>query len=46
LFLLIRGIYLLRSQMVKEEEKPAAAPPRQEVLLEQIRDLLAERRAS
>jgi len=45
LFLLIRAIYMLRSQMVKEEEKPAAPPPRQEVLLEQIRDLLAERRA-
>lgn len=46
LFLLIRAIYMLRSQMVKEGEKPAAPPPpRQEVLLEQIRDLLAERRA-
>ena len=47
LFLLIRAIYMLRSQMVKEEEaKPVAAPPpRQEVLLEQIRDLLAERHA-
>src|SRR5579863_7570501 len=45
LFLLIRAIYMLRSQMVKEEEKPAAPPPRQEVLLAQIRDLLAERRA-
>jgi large conductance mechanosensitive channel len=45
LFLLIRAIYMLRSQMVKEQEKPAAPPPRQEVLLEQIRDLLAERRA-
>lgn len=45
LFLLVRAIYVLRSQMVKEEEKPTAAPPRQEVLLEQIRDLLAEHRA-
>jgi len=41
LFLAVRGINRLRK---KEEEKPAA-PPRQEVLLEQIRDLLEKKTA-
>ncbi|MBN8936049.1 MAG: large conductance mechanosensitive channel protein MscL [Rhizobiales bacterium] len=40
LFLLVNLIQRFRQQ---EVEKPAAAPPRQEVLLEEIRDLLAKR---
>lgn len=42
LFLVIKGINELRR---KEEARPAAppAPPKQEVLLEEIRDLLAKR---
>jgi large conductance mechanosensitive channel len=40
LFLLVRVINLLRRD-VQKEEAPAAPPPRQEVLLEEIRDLLA-----
>jgi large conductance mechanosensitive channel len=45
LFLVVRGITMLRRNVLHEqEEKEAAAPPpRQEVLLEQIRDLLAQR---
>jgi large conductance mechanosensitive channel len=43
LFLVVRGIGVLRRQAMREEEKPAAPPPRQEVLLEEIRDLLAQR---
>ena len=41
LFFVVKGINQLRKQ---EEEKPAepAAPPRDEVLLEEIRDLLAK----
>ncbi len=43
LFLLIRGMNKL---VAKEEAQPAAPPPppKQEVLLEEIRDLLKERR--
>jgi large conductance mechanosensitive channel len=40
LFMVVNTIQKLRQ---KEEEKPAAAPPRQEVLLQEIRDLLARR---
>lgn len=42
LFLVVKGI---NSMKRKEEEKPAEpeAPPRNEVLLEQIRDLLAKK---
>ncbi len=39
-FLLIRWINRLRELAHFEEEKAPAAPPRQEVLLEEIRDLL------
>jgi large conductance mechanosensitive channel len=39
LFLVVRAINTLR----KSEPAPTPAPPRQEVLLEQIRDLLAKR---
>ncbi|QAY95326.1 large conductance mechanosensitive channel protein MscL [Methylovirgula ligni] len=44
LFLVVRGINVLRTRFAKEEEKKeAAAPPtREEVLLEEIRDLLAK----
>jgi large conductance mechanosensitive channel len=43
LFLVVRGINVLRTRFAKEEaKKEAAAPPsREEVLLEEIRDLLA-----
>ena len=40
LFLLVNLIQKVRA---KEEAKPSAAPPRQEVLLQEIRDLLAKR---
>jgi large conductance mechanosensitive channel len=40
IFLLVKLINRLRR---KEEAKPPAAPPRQEVLLEEIRDLLKRR---
>jgi large conductance mechanosensitive channel len=45
LFLVVRGITLLRGRVLHEqqEEKAAAPTPRQEVLLEEIRDLLAKR---
>jgi len=43
LFLLVRGIAALRRQALHDEETPAVPPPRQEVLLEEIRDLLARR---
>ena len=42
LFLFIKGINRVRHQ---EEQKPSA-PPRQEVLLEEIRDILAKKSAS
>jgi large conductance mechanosensitive channel len=41
LFMLVNVIQKFRA---KEEAKPAAAPPRQEVLLEEIRDLLKSAR--
>ena len=37
LFFVVKGINRLKK---KDEEKPAKTPPRQEVLLEEIRDLL------
>lgn len=40
LFLLVRGINFLRRKAEREQAAPAA-PPRQEVLLEEIRDILA-----
>ena len=40
LFLVVKGINRLKTQ---EAAKPAPAPPRQEVLLEEIRDLLAKK---
>jgi large conductance mechanosensitive channel len=40
IFLLVKLINRMRR---KEEAKPPAAPPRQEVLLEEIRDLLKKR---
>ena len=40
LFLLVNVIQKFRTQ---EEAKPAPAPPRQEVLLQEIRDLLARK---
>ena len=40
LFLLVNAIQRVRQ---KEEAKPDSAPPRQEVLLTEIRDLLAKR---
>jgi large conductance mechanosensitive channel len=40
-FLLVTGMQRLRR---KEEVKPSAPPPRQEVLLTEIRDLLRERK--
>ncbi len=44
LFLVVRAINMLRASVVHEQkaEEAAAPPPRQEVLLEQIRDLLAD----
>ncbi len=42
LFLVVRAITVLRQRAMREAEKPAV-PPRQEVLLEEIRDLLARR---
>ncbi len=41
LFLVIRAITILRRDVLREQEK-APARPRQEVLLEEIRDLLAK----
>jgi len=40
MFMLVNSIQKLRQ---KEANEPAAAPPRQEVLLQEIRDLLAKR---
>jgi len=45
LFLIVRAINTLKSRVVQEEAAAPAAPPRQEVLLEEIRDLLARRTA-
>jgi large conductance mechanosensitive channel len=43
LFLAVKLMNRVRHQ---EEEKPAAAPPRQEVLLTEIRDLLAAKKSA
>ena len=44
IFLLVRGVNRAMERFRKEEEEPApAAPSRQEVLLEEIRDLLAKK---
>src|ERR1700733_11157336 len=40
LFLVVKGINRMKA---KEEAKPAPAPPREEVLLTEIRDLLAKK---
>ena len=45
LFLVIRAINVLRRDVLREQEKAAAVVPRQEVLLEEIRDLLEKRTA-
>lgn len=44
LFLVVRAINMLQQQVLhqKTQEAAAAPPPRQEVLLEEIRDLLAK----
>jgi large conductance mechanosensitive channel len=42
LFLVVRGITLLKKRIAAEPETKNAAPPRQEILLEEIRDLLAK----
>jgi large-conductance mechanosensitive channel len=34
---------VIQKLKAREEAKPAAAPPRQEVLLQEIRDLLARK---
>ena len=43
IFLLVRGVNKAMARFQKEEEAAPAAPPRQEVLLEEIRDLLAKK---
>jgi large conductance mechanosensitive channel len=40
LFLVIKQMNALRARIAKGEEPAPAAPPRQEVLLEEIRDAL------
>jgi large conductance mechanosensitive channel len=40
LFIAVKGINRLKAQ---EAQKPAPAPPRQEILLQEIRDLLAKK---
>ncbi len=44
LFLIVRAINMLHTKVLREQKAEAAAapPPRQEVLLEEIRDLLAK----
>jgi len=47
-FLIVAGVMfglvnLIQRVRQQEEAKPTAAPPRQEVLLTEIRDLLAKR---
>ena len=44
LFLVVRGINRLTAKKAEEPAKPAE-PPRQEVLLQEIRDILAKRSA-
>ncbi len=43
LFLVIKVINRMKAQFEAKKEEVPAAPPRQEVLLEEIRDLLAKR---
>ncbi len=43
LFLLVKAYNQAKAQMAKEEAKAPATPPRNEVLLQEIRDLLAKR---
>ncbi len=43
LFLVVRGINSLKRRMMTEEAAAPAVKPRQEVLLEEIRDLLARK---
>jgi len=45
LFLVVRAINTLKQRVVHEEAAAPVEPPRQEVLLEEIRDLLAKRAA-
>jgi large conductance mechanosensitive channel len=44
LFLVVRGITLLKKRIATEPKALAAEPSRQEILLQEIRDLLAARR--
>ncbi|WP_158806692.1 large conductance mechanosensitive channel protein MscL [Beijerinckia sp. L45] len=43
LFLVVRGITLLKKRIAAEPKAAPAEPSRQEVLLQEIRDLLAQR---
>ena len=43
IFLMVKGVNKAMERRKKEEEAAPAAPPRQEVLLEEIRDLLAKK---
>lgn len=42
-FLLVKAMNKARAQFEKEQEEAPAAPPKQEVLLEEIRDLLKQK---
>ncbi|MCB0370518.1 MAG: large conductance mechanosensitive channel protein MscL [Bdellovibrionales bacterium] len=43
LFLVVKGYNNLKAQIAKEEEAAPVEPPRNEVLLQEIRDILAKR---
>ena len=43
LFFVVKGVNILRRRVAAEPEKKAAEPPREEKLLEEIRDLLAKK---
>lgn len=43
LFMVIKAVNRLKSQFEEKKEEAPAAPPREEVLLEEIRDLLAKK---
>jgi len=43
LFFVVKGINILRRRVAAEQPAKAAEPPRQEKLLEEIRDLLAKK---
>jgi len=43
LFFVVKGINILRRKMAAEQPAKAAEPPREEKLLEEIRDLLAKK---